>query len=181
MIPTIGDALDHAEATVLALHRSRSRFENKRASRMHAYGRPYLQPNSASDQSSFDLVWSPPAHRAVAAYWRELKAAINRHTYVEDDLRTCRKRFKDTRELYENKTTYRSHPNIVNSAEVSLRTILDARAEMVEAFTILEQVEGQAKYWRQIQANKRAAERDAKLRRRNPQAHAQRHARERRQ
>ena len=175
----LGDALDFAEAKDPALHRSRSRFENKRASRMHAYGRPWLQPNSASDLASYDLIWSPPRHRAIAAYWQALKSAIKHHAYVEDDLRTCRKWFKDAREIYENKAAYRDQQGIEWSdggKGVSLRAILDARAVMVEAFTILEQVEASAKYLRQIQANKRAAESDGKFKRRNPEAHARHHS-----
>jgi hypothetical protein len=176
----LGDALDFAEAKDPALHRSRSRFENKRASRMHAYGRPWLQPNSASDLASYDLIWSPPRHRAVAAYWQALKSAIKHHAYVEDDLRTCRTRFKDAREIYQNKTAYRNQRGIEwcdGGKGVSLRAILDARAVMVEAFTILEQVEASAKYLRQIQANKRAAETDGKFKRRKPEAHARHHSR----
>jgi hypothetical protein len=175
----LGDALDFAEAKDPALHRLRSRFENKHPSRMHAYGRTWLQPNSASDLASYDLIWSPPRHRAVAAYWQALKSAIKHHAYVEDDLRTCRKRFKDAREIYENKTQYRDQRRIEWSdggKGVSLRAILDARAVMVEAFTILEQVEASAKYLRQIQANKRAAESDGKFKRRNPEGHARHHA-----
>jgi len=175
----LGDALDEAEASHPALHRSRSRFQTSLASQMHAYGRPWLQPNSASDLASYDLMWSPPRHRAVAAYWQALKSAMKHHIYVEDDLRTCRKRFEEAREVYENKTTYRGKRGIEWSDGgngVSLRAILDARAVMVEAFTILEQVEASAKYLRQIQANKRAAESDGKFKRRNPEAHARHHS-----
>ena len=158
-------ALDHAEATVPALHRLRSQYGCVIVGPMYAYGRNWHEANQ-----SYELQWKPPRHRAVAAYWRVLKASIFRWGYVEDDLRTCRNRFKEAREIYENKTLYRARDVEWSDGGkgVSLRAILDARAAMVEAFAILKQVEGEAKYWRQIQANKRAAERDAKLRRRHP-------------
>jgi hypothetical protein len=163
----LGDALDHAEATVPALHWSRSRTENKRAPRMHYYGRDWLKPRYRDHVAGYDLMWSPPAHRAVAEYWRELYRLIPRPPYNSaEDLRTCRKRFKEAREIYENKTRYRDTRQWVNEAEgrkaTSLRAILDARAAMVEAFMILGEVEGHAKYWRACQAHERKVERETK-------------------
>jgi hypothetical protein len=179
-LQVLGDALDLIEASDAALHRSRSRFESKPVSRMEAYGRPWLMPNSAIGQS-FELVWCPPVHRAVAAYWQALKSTIRHDESFEGDLRTCRKVFKEAREVYEIKTEYRSRHGIEwkdGGASVSLRAILDARAEMVEAFALLEQVEGPAKYWRQIKTNKRAGENDRRLRRHAPELRERiRHAR----
>ncbi len=163
----LGDALDHAEATIPALDRMRSRTRQSITGPMAAYGRNYYTPGE-----SYGLHWVLPRHPSVLAYWRQLKSNIVIPPVIEDDLRTCRKRFKEAREIYENKTLYRSRA--VHAEEVSLRAILDARAVMVAAFMALEQVEGHAKYWRQIRANKLAADRDAKLRRRNPQARVQR-------
>jgi hypothetical protein len=182
ILQAAGDALDQAEARGGALHRLRSRFESKRVSRMQAYGRPYLQPNSAGDQSSFELVWCPPLRRVVNVYWRTLKASIKYDPYFDGDLRTCRASFKAAREAYETKTEYRSHDVEWRDGgeSVSLRAILDARAVMVETFMILEQVEGRAKYLRQIEANKRAAVNLRKFKRKNPEAYAQRKRTERR-
>lgn len=154
----LGDALDIAEATDPALR--------PRDCREAFAERPYAPFECALYKFKSGYVWLPPHHPAVRAYWFALKAEIPRHAYVEDDLRHCRKRYRLALARYEEMTAHRdsgSYP--IDDETPSLRAILDARAELVEAFTILEQVTAATKYQRDIVTAQRRAEHNAKLRR----------------
>ena len=144
-----GDALDHAEATDPSLRR-----------RSHgAFATRPLAPWERLSGGNF--VWIPPRHKAVRAYWRELKANMRRHLYVEDTLRICRRKFKLAWLAYEQLTVERDSGAFLECP--SLRAVLDARALLVESHMILEQVEAAAKYQRDIEAARRRAAQNAKL------------------
>jgi hypothetical protein len=153
----LGDALDIAEATDPIL-RPRDCHE--------AFAERPLAPfeYALSKSRAATYVWIPPHHPAVRAYWRELKADILLHPYVEDDLRHCRKRYRLAWARYDDMTVRRDSGAFPITDETpSLRAILDARAELVEAFTILEQVTAATKYQRDIAAAKRRTDHNAKL------------------
>jgi hypothetical protein len=158
----LGNALDHAEATDPAL-RPRDR------------GRGFAVRRRAPwERLGSNNVWIVPQHSAVRAYWRELKADIGRHVYVECDLRTCRQNYKRAWNAYDDLTIARDSGAFLERP--SLRTILDARAVVVESFIILEQVEASATAIRRM----KAAENDRALRRHNPELHTRLRTRKRR-
>jgi hypothetical protein len=123
--------------------------------------------------------WLVPQHAAVRAYWRELKSAMRSHVYVEDTLRRCRRRFKLASIAYDDLTIQRDSGYFISDLP-SLRSILDARAELVESHIILQQVEATATYFRRIKQNKRNAASNRKYRIDYPDAHAEHRQRMRR-
>jgi hypothetical protein len=162
-----GDALDHAEATDPAL-RPRGRCG----------GFAVRRPTPFERLSGGNLFWVVPRHSAVRAYWRALKTAMGQHVYVEDTLRVCRRKFKLAWNAYDDLTIARDSGAFLEHP--TLRAILDARAVLVESYTILEQVEASAAYMRQIKANKRAAVSLRKFKRHYPETYALKKTRERR-
>lgn len=160
----LGGVLDHAEATVPALHRLRSRYNKG------------------------NLVL--PKHPAVVAY-RDMAVAlaafdetpIPHPSEIGGHLRMARKDLKELQTYFRVRCDMRGQRGIDwldGGRSVSLRTILDIYADMRAAQRDVTRLEAAQKYHATIRANKLAAERDAKLRRRNPQAHACYHAKERR-
>jgi hypothetical protein len=160
----LGDALDHAEATIPALHRLRSRYDGK------------------------DLIL--PKYPAVEAY-RDLavvlaafdQTPIPHPTEINSYLRAARKDLTELQTYFRVRCEMRQQPGVVwpdGGRSVSLRTIIDIYADMRAARADVIRLEQAQKYHATIRATKLAVERDAKFRRRNPQAHAQYHAMERR-
>ena len=151
-------ALDHAEATVPALHRLRSQYECWIVGPMYAYGRNWHEANQ-----SYELQWKPPRHRAVAAYGarsrRRFAGGATSRTIadlpqsVRGSARNLRKQnaVPCPRCRMERRRQGRELARYPRRPRRDGRGVRDPKASR-----------GEAKYWRQIQANKRAAERDAK-------------------
>jgi len=133
----LGDALDHAEASDPALR------PRKRGAFAH--------PPASYEASFTNYAWLPPQHPAVRAYWRQLKAGIREHVYVEDTLRRCRKRHRLAWDHYSDLTVRRDSGAFVADFP-TLRAILDARAALVESHIILQQVEASSEYRRRVEA-----------------------------
>ena len=132
----LGDALDLVEASDAALRpRKRGAFAS---------------PPASFEAKFSNYAWLPPQHPAVRAYWRELESGIRRQVYKEDTLRRCRKRHRQAWESYSDLTVTRDSGAFLEHP--SLRAILDARAELVEAHLILQQVEASSEYRRRVEA-----------------------------
>jgi hypothetical protein len=138
----LGDALDLAEGTDPSLRpRDRGAFVRRAPA-------PWERLSLHS--------WVPPQHSAVRAYWRELKAAMQQPVYTEyteRDLRRCRRKFERAWQAYDDLTITRDSGFFIGDRP-SLRAVLNARAAVIESFTILDQIESRPKY--QVAANKRA-------------------------
>ena len=119
---------------------------------MTAYGRPYYQSDEPrrrqstifdEEAAAIDLCFWLPRHPAVAAYKAEL-ATRNSHRDRSADLRTARRHFKAARDDYEKRCGLRCRRDVEWSDGgkfVSLRAILEARAEAMYWFGIVEELE----------------------------------------
>jgi hypothetical protein len=159
----LGDALDYAEATDPEL-RPRDMQDDDRPG-FATYIRPRVK-HAEWEAMTNGAPWIVPQHSAVRAYWRELKSAMRNHVYAEDTLRRCRRKFKLASALYDDLTIRRDSGYFLISDETpTLRTILDARAALIESHTILRQVEATTEYRNRIEAaRRRKLENEIKLR-----------------
>ncbi len=151
-------ALDHAEFVerVPTLQHDAAKTVLALVGSMMAYDRAYYGDDFHSRQrqrwerrwcdeidGAYDLCFRLPRHPAVVAYADEL-AMRNRHRrYSEPDitLKTARRRFLAARLDYENRCHFRCRHDIVGwsdgGAFVSLRAIVEARAEMIFWFQLV--------------------------------------------
>jgi len=147
----LGDALDLAEARDAAL-----RPRDMRSDRpgFATYTRPRIMPAPWEAELAGGGPWIVPQHPAVRAYWRELKSIMDNRVYVADTLRRCRRRFKLASALYDDLTIRRDSGYFIYDLP-SLRSILDARAELIESHIILQQVEAATQYKNRVEAARR--------------------------
>jgi hypothetical protein len=158
----LGDALDLAEACDADLRPRDMRSDRPgfatytaRSFQSEAYRYEHANYKTAEwEVLTSGAPWIVPQHRAVRAYWRELKAAMRKHVYVEDTLRRCRRRFKLASAVYEDLTIRRDSGYFIYDLP-SLRSILDARAELIESHIILQQVEAATQYKNRVEAARR--------------------------
>ena len=164
----LGSALDRAERADPEL-----RPRDMRSDRpgFATYIRPRVRRAPWEAELAGGGVWIVPQHSAVRAYWRELKATMQQPVdteYTKREWQKRRRKFERASATYDDLTIRRDSSYFISDLP-SLRAILDARAALIESYTNWQRLEIPAQYQRQIKANKRAGENDARLRRHAPE------------
>jgi hypothetical protein len=114
----LGDALDHAEATVPALHRLRSRYD----------GRRFTFPNHPAVRAYRDLAVT------LAAF--DMPEPPNDPRELNSHIRMARHDLQELREIFDNRCAMRGQRGVQwpdGGACVSLRALLDVYADMIAA------------------------------------------------